>query len=1073
MGESIDVAYLYSAPLVSGIQRVDNIDVTADMKIIANCLTEANRTARVRFESATIDNLRTVITKGVKVLHYSGHGLPDLCLAFENGAGGLHANFSIDKLRALFSAGRTQVDFVFVAACHSEYVGHAFAAAGVPHVVAVRCAAAEGEPTLAGTALSENTGLVSDRASRVFSHAFYLALLLGRTVQQAFEIGRARVIADNDLVAACDAEKFLLLPKTVDHNHAIFVNQPVGLWQDVTPRLLSCLPPVCDYFTGRNKDVHAILASLLSRKRRLTIIRGPEGIGKSSVAVSVSHYLSQRRLMAVVFVDVRESRTPHEVLLATLAAIRTAKHQQQQREEARDSSTNSMSSNSIEALTTPVDHQWSHAELLNHIRSEILALKLETHLLIVLDGAEGLLREHRAAVCNSVLQPLLDKSECVKLLVVAVSSLGKMAHIAPYVHFLQPLTPAAALRMFSALCPRPVSGQEVAASVRVESVGKEIEAVVTFLRQRPELIIQLFLLSHLRGSPGAISLAASLLEDMTFAQLQALIVARTPRPPLPVVPDIVLAQGGAAKPAEEVAVDLTQYPFERPPSHAVSFPEHISEYLYVAMKRIQPPALTSDALQTLATIQELVQGCVPAVDASNTNAAGAAADSPSSGATAAEQAGTDNSDSKTDARSPSSSHKAPTKEEGSAAPLDYVPMILETPVRTVSGGDDTKLGEADTLRSLAMVKIQKGEVNVALQHLADAIAIYSAQRDLCGEAIALQLKTEVCMANNIISVDSKTDLDRALHLFQEANDLRAESWTLQMLAELNLLFVQERSGVDKWDKRMAESQRHAMEAAQHLVERSLMMFRQLHDANGEAAALRVRGRVSLSMGNRREGKDDLEIAHTIFAKLNNTLGDAATLRLLGGVNFSLRDYEAARRDFMQALEKYRFVKHRQGEMQCLRSLGDLYLLQGDNLKAVECLQGALAILDTCASHTRVNQKDKALVLRSLGETFAALGNISEGVRHLESAVPLFRELKRWQAVKHTLALSLRLTNQSTDKELAKQEHKIPSNDSPSTRPISMSGADGTTTIRVRSVSGPAREPPGISPNSFQQLCSVM
>src|SRR5689334_18724455 len=100
--EPIDVAYLYSAPLVSGIQRVDNIDVTADMKIIANCMTEANRVARVRFESATIDNLRTVITKGVRVLHYSGHGTPDLCLAFENGSGGLHTNFTIEKLRALF-----------------------------------------------------------------------------------------------------------------------------------------------------------------------------------------------------------------------------------------------------------------------------------------------------------------------------------------------------------------------------------------------------------------------------------------------------------------------------------------------------------------------------------------------------------------------------------------------------------------------------------------------------------------------------------------------------------------------------------------------------------------------------------------------------------------------------------------------------------------------------------------------------------------------------------------------------------------------------------------------------------
>ena len=40
-----------------------------------------------------------------------------------------------------------------------------------------------------------------------------------------------------------------------------------------------------------------------------------------------------------------------------------------------------------------------------------------------------------------------------------------------------------------------------------------------------------------------------------------------------------------------------------------------------------------------------------------------------------------------------------------------------------------------------------------------------------------------------------------------------------------------------------------------------------------------------------------------------------------------------------------------------------------------------------------------------------------GLKNLEAAVPLFRELKRWQAVKHTLELSLRVTNASTETEL--------------------------------------------------------
>lgn len=113
-------------------------------------------------------------------------------LAFENGSGGLHQRFTVDMLRSLVSAGRsnkindhdgaesvtsysscpgntddpnsfqlsgdvslddrfqsqtvspfhsvnTGVQLVVVAACYSQFAGEAFVDAGVPHVVAVRC----------------------------------------------------------------------------------------------------------------------------------------------------------------------------------------------------------------------------------------------------------------------------------------------------------------------------------------------------------------------------------------------------------------------------------------------------------------------------------------------------------------------------------------------------------------------------------------------------------------------------------------------------------------------------------------------------------------------------------------------------------------------------------------------------------------------------------------------------------------------------------------------------------------------------------------------------------------------
>jgi hypothetical protein len=98
---------------------------------------------------------------GCRALHYTGHGLQH-CLAFETEHGTMHSLDS-KQLKDLFSAGggAAGVQFVFVSACHSESAGAAFVGAGVPHVIAVRMDAQ-----------------VADKASRIFMHQFYLALLV-------------------------------------------------------------------------------------------------------------------------------------------------------------------------------------------------------------------------------------------------------------------------------------------------------------------------------------------------------------------------------------------------------------------------------------------------------------------------------------------------------------------------------------------------------------------------------------------------------------------------------------------------------------------------------------------------------------------------------------------------------------------------------------------------------------------------------------------------------------------------------------------------------------------------------
>jgi hypothetical protein len=197
---SSDIAYLFSHPLVHGDAHAalegGALDLEGERRTLRASLTEADRAVRVRFDAATVDSLRALMTHGTKVLHYSGHGFEN-ALALENGRGALHPAFTVDKLSALFSAGgggshsrgaddgadsgtasTSGVQLVFVAACNSEYVGRAFVAAGVPHVVAVRCAMADGGSNGSGSGNESSTaGLVSDQAARVFVRSFYLVCL--------------------------------------------------------------------------------------------------------------------------------------------------------------------------------------------------------------------------------------------------------------------------------------------------------------------------------------------------------------------------------------------------------------------------------------------------------------------------------------------------------------------------------------------------------------------------------------------------------------------------------------------------------------------------------------------------------------------------------------------------------------------------------------------------------------------------------------------------------------------------------------------------------------------------------
>jgi hypothetical protein len=299
------LAILFSNPLAHRTSRpngalvaVQSLDWQKEKNLLLDAIQEgcqeSGQEIHVRIDPATADSMRTLVTLGCHAIHFTGHGSPDF-LCFEDGRGGVHP-LPVLALKQLFIAGGSaDIKLVFVGACNSRPAGQVFAEAGVPHVVAVE-------------------RLVREQAAFIFTRAFYLALISGKTVQQSFEIGKAAVACSPDgAKGACGADQFLLLPEDKDHDEVIFRDDEVsgksagvggksggvvptreGSMHDVTkPPPPNNLPTMPSQFVGRTIELYKLLQQI--RQHRLVNVVGAFGMGKSALAIAAAGYNVTRR----------------------------------------------------------------------------------------------------------------------------------------------------------------------------------------------------------------------------------------------------------------------------------------------------------------------------------------------------------------------------------------------------------------------------------------------------------------------------------------------------------------------------------------------------------------------------------------------------------------------------------------------------------------------------------------------------------------------------------------------------------------------------------------------------------
>ena len=238
----------------------------------------AGARAVARRACATVAALRSLLTAGCDIVHYTGHGVRG-ALTFE-----LEGRAELDvcteeTLERLVAAGGHRTKVVFLAACDSERPGKSLARAGIPHVVCVRAGAR-----------------LSDRTARAFAEQFYDALCRGKTVKEAFDVATA--VDENGA--------YLLLPAGACYKHDTVIcdshssEESQGA-QIETPRLCPVRGPAPpERLAGRNDAVAEVVRLIGFERRRCVTVRGARGVGKTAVARAAAAFLADRGNLDVV-----------------------------------------------------------------------------------------------------------------------------------------------------------------------------------------------------------------------------------------------------------------------------------------------------------------------------------------------------------------------------------------------------------------------------------------------------------------------------------------------------------------------------------------------------------------------------------------------------------------------------------------------------------------------------------------------------------------------------------------------------------------------------------------------------
>lgn len=293
MDDADVIAALFASPLVytdreRRLREFPQLKLEQERDFLRQCVAAGGR--ELSFGTATHDQLlAAMMDRRCKCLHFSGSIVEPSCLTFEDGSGGPNW-FKDDDIKRIFSrahrhadlplpSGSAPLQLVFLSSRGpSEIAGHAFAHAGVSHVLV--CSPDQ------------------EQQRQAFTRQFYASLLEGRTVIDSFVDGLSGV---REVDPDFDLRDYHLFPLDGRHDVSLFnpIAEPDIIIRQQPPPTTAVRhswpkPPIG--FLGRQKEMYCVWKMIHSKsvRRLVSIVAQEAGMGRSSLVRAVCQYGQER-----------------------------------------------------------------------------------------------------------------------------------------------------------------------------------------------------------------------------------------------------------------------------------------------------------------------------------------------------------------------------------------------------------------------------------------------------------------------------------------------------------------------------------------------------------------------------------------------------------------------------------------------------------------------------------------------------------------------------------------------------------------------------------------------------------